>query len=126
MAPEAAYEDVIRVMADAEEVDEIVVGIVPLTAALKSVAGEIDELESLAAVLPRFFAQVKKPMLVVVESGSPFEPLVRRLREAGLPVFRSADQAVRSLGRDLNHRRERRPKLSAGGTERPLPREMGI
>jgi len=110
MAPDAAYEDAIRVMADAEEVDAIMVGIVPLTAALKSLAGEIDEPDSLAAILPRLFAEVKKPMLVVVDSGSPFEPLVRRLRDAGLPVFRSADQAVRSLGRYLNHRLEWRPK----------------
>jgi acyl-CoA synthetase (NDP forming) len=118
MAPDAAYEDTIRVMADAEEVDAILVGVVPLTAALKSLAGELDDPDSLAAILPRLFAEVRKPMLVVVDSGSPFEPLVRRLREAGLPVFRSADQAVRSLGRYLCHRVEWRRSAGRGAAPR--------
>jgi hypothetical protein len=43
-------------------------------------------------------------MIVVVDSGPRYDPLVRALRSAGIPVFPSADQAIRSLGRYLCHR----------------------
>jgi hypothetical protein len=44
---------------------------------------------------------------VVIDSGPLYDPLVRALRLAGIPVFPSADQAIRSLGRYLCHRAQR-------------------
>jgi hypothetical protein len=46
-------------------------------------------------------------MVVVVDSGSLYDPLVRALRLGGMPVFPSADQAIRSLGRYLCYRAAR-------------------
>ena len=86
----------------------MVVGIVPLTAALKTAPEEIDSEGSLTDRIPRLFAEANKPMIVVVDSGPRYAPLVRALRSAGIPVFPSADQAIRSLGRYLCHRR---PKI---------------
>ena len=106
MAPEEVYDGAIRVMLEADEVDAVVVGIVPLTAALKTAPEELDSEGSLVDRIPRLFAEAKKPMIVVVDSGSRYEPLVRALRAAGIPVFPSADQAIRSLGRYLCHRAE--------------------
>ncbi len=40
----------------------------------------------------------------VVDSGPRYDPLVHALRVGGVPVFPSADQAIRSLGRYLCHR----------------------
>ena len=41
--------------------------------------------------------QSDKPVVTVIDAGSLFDPLADELRAQGLPVFRSADRAVRSL-----------------------------
>jgi indolepyruvate ferredoxin oxidoreductase beta subunit len=104
MAPDEVYEGTVRAMLECDDVDAVVVGIVPLTPALRSGPDEIDDDRSLARRLPRLFAEASKPMIVVVDSGPLYDPLVRALRLAGVPVFPSADQAIRSLGRYLCHR----------------------
>jgi len=106
MADEEVYEDAVRVLLESDEVDALVVGVVPLTAALKTVGDELDDPGSLAVRLPRLFEAADKPLAVVVDSGPRYEPLVRALRSRGVPVFPSADQAIRSLGRYLCHRGE--------------------
>jgi len=106
MASEGAYEGAIRVMLEADEVDALVIGVVPLTAALKTGPDELDTPGSLTERIPRLFAEATKPVIVVVDSGPLYDPLVRALRLAGVPVFPSADQAIRSLGRYLCHRVE--------------------
>jgi indolepyruvate ferredoxin oxidoreductase beta subunit len=107
MASEEVYEGAIRVMLDSDEVDAVVVGVVPLTAALRTAPDELEAEESLARRIPRLFAEATKPLIVVVDSGPLYDPLVRALRLAGVPVFPSADQAIRSLGRYLCHRVDR-------------------
>ena len=104
MAPEDVYEAAIRMMLDCDEVDALVLGVVPLTAALKTAPEEVEDPASLAQRIPALFAEARKPMIAVVDSGSRYDPLVRALRLAGIPVFPSADQAIRSLGRYLCHR----------------------
>jgi acyl-CoA synthetase (NDP forming) len=113
MATEAVYDGTIDALAADPEVDALVVGVVPLTAALKSVPGEMEDPSSLLTVLPKKFVACDKPMVVVVDSGPMYEPFCRALRAQGLPVFNSADQAVRSLGRYLNHRAAKRPGVVA-------------
>ena len=104
MATEDAYEGAIRVMLESDEVDAVIVGIVPLTAALLTAPEELANERSLAVRLPKLFAEANKPLVVVVDSGPRYDPLVRAMREGGVPVFPSADQAVRSLGRFLCYR----------------------
>ena len=104
MATEDAYEGAIRVMLESDEVDAVIVGIVPLTAALLTAPEELANERSLAVRLPKLFAEAQKPLVVVVDSGPRYDPLVRAMREGGVPVFPSADQAVRSLGRFLCYR----------------------
>jgi len=104
MAPEEVYEGAVRVLLDSNEVDAVVVGVVPLTAALKTAPEELADPASLAQRLPRLFVEADKPMIVVVDSGPRYDPLVRALRLAGIPVFPSADQAIRSFGRYLCYR----------------------
>ncbi len=103
MASEEVYEGAIQVFLDSDQVDAVIVGVVPLTTALKTGPGELGA-GSLAERLPRVFADASKPIIAVVDSGARYDPLVRALRRGGVPVFPSADQAVRSLGRYLCHR----------------------
>jgi indolepyruvate ferredoxin oxidoreductase beta subunit len=116
MAGEDAYEGAVRVMLESDDVDAVVVGVVPLTAALAALPGQLEEPRSLARRLPALFAESRKPLIAVVDSGPRYLPFARALRLGGVPVFPSADQAVRSLGRYLCHRagQDRAP-----GTARP-------
>ena len=108
MAREDAYEGAIRVLLESPDVDAVVVGVVPLTSALKTTPSEIGDPQSVAVRLPRLFATSRKPLVAVIDSGPLYDPLVHALRDRGVPVFRSADQAIRSLGRYLCHRVETR------------------
>ena len=104
MAGEVVYETVARAFLDCPNIDALIVSVVPLTPALATTADEIAARVSLADILPRLAAESPKPIVAVIDSGSTYEPLVSKLRESHIPVFRAADQAVRSLGRYLCHR----------------------
>ena len=103
MADEAAYGGVCRALLASDGVDALVVGCIPLTARLKTTPSEIDDPGSFPAVMAEVFAASDKPLVAVVDAGTLYDPMVRRMRDAGIPVFRSADQAVRVLGQYLTH-----------------------
>ncbi|TWT45587.1 hypothetical protein RAS1_20150 [Phycisphaerae bacterium RAS1] len=104
MAGEDAYESCARVLLDCDEVDALVVCVVPLTPALKSTAAELADSAALPQRLPRLLREHRKPLVFVVDCGPLYDPLALAVRAAGIPVFRSSDQAIRSLGHYLDHR----------------------
>jgi len=96
-------------------VDLGVIGCVPLTGAMETVAPyaptaspgadrgpEHDEdgtrAHGVAARLARLAAEVETPWVAVVDSGYLYDPMTRVLEDAGIPTFRAADRAVRLLG----------------------------
>jgi len=107
MANEAAYEGCARAMMEDDSIDALIVSVVPLTPQLLTTEDELAKTGSLVDLLPGLLKASTKPLVAVIDSGERYEPMTRRLREAGVPVFRSADQAVRSLGRYLCHRSDR-------------------
>ncbi|MCG3138518.1 MAG: hypothetical protein HJJLKODD_02383 [Phycisphaerae bacterium] len=104
MASDEAYEQCARVLLEANEIDALIISTVPLTTQLHTTPDEIVAAGSLPQRLVKLFAEAQKPLIGVVDAGSLYDPLARKLREGGVPVFRSADQAVRSLARYLTHR----------------------
>jgi acyl-CoA synthetase (NDP forming) len=122
MANEDVYESTLRVLLAADEVDAVLAGIIPLTGALRTTPEELATSGSLAERIPRLLAAGDKPLAVVVDSGPLYETLVQCLRAGGVPVFRSADQAVRSLGRYLCHRIAVRP----GGRRRTARNPVAV
>jgi acyl-CoA synthetase (NDP forming) len=103
MAGDTAYADmIVEVLAD-PGIDAAVVGIVPLTPALQTLApGEghnesILDPGSIAQLLPGAAAASDKPVVAVIDSGALFDPMADALKSGGLPVFRAADRAVRAL-----------------------------
>lgn len=103
MAGDDAYEQAVRAVAEDEGVDGLVVGCVPLTAQLQTLApgdGHGEDLSREGAVAPRIarvFAETRKPMVVVIDSGALYDPLADRLLRGGVPVFRSVDRALCAL-----------------------------
>ncbi len=85
-------------------VDAAIVGCVPLTGALATVpaaSGHAEDLEAasgIAARLGQLWATTTKPWVAVVDSGPLYDPLAHRLAASGIPVFRSADRALRLFG----------------------------
>jgi acyl-CoA synthetase (NDP forming) len=118
MANEDAYEGCIRAMLEDGTIDAVVVGVVPLTPQLLTTEDDLKKGGSLVDRLSALLRESPKPLIAVIDSGAPYDTMVRALREAGVPTFRTSDQAVRSLGRYLCHRTEH-----AGQTQavRPAP-----
>ncbi len=104
MGSDEAYTECVQVLLDSPEVDAVVVALIPLTPAMLTTPDEIGQPGSLAERLPKLFAAADKPVIASIDSGPLYDPLVRSLRAAGVPVFRSADDAVRVLGRYLSYR----------------------
>ncbi|HVP11135.1 MAG TPA: indolepyruvate oxidoreductase subunit beta [Phycisphaerae bacterium] len=123
MATDEAWEDCIRALMDDPEIDAIVAAAVPLTPNMQNMPDEIERPGSIAQRLPALFRESTKPMIAVVDSGPPFDELARSIRAAGVPMFRSADEALRSFGRYLCHRAERaaavkQSRKNASGTNK--------
>ncbi len=107
MAGAIAYEDAARILLTSNEVDALLVSCVPLTPAIATTATELErEPNSLANRFRELARESSKPIAIIIDAGSRFETLVAAFRDAGLPVFRSSDQAVRSFARYLQYRHE--------------------
>ncbi|HUU97835.1 MAG TPA: indolepyruvate oxidoreductase subunit beta [Phycisphaerae bacterium] len=118
MATDQAHEDCIRVMLECDEVDAVVASAVPLSPAMLTTAKEIEKPGSMVERLPKLFAKSSKPLVYVIDAGPAYDALARAIRAAGVPVFRSCDQTIRSLGRYLCHRApaEREPNRTVNDT----------
>jgi acyl-CoA synthetase (NDP forming) len=105
MANDESFSQLVNTILGDPGVDVMVAGIVPLTPAMQTLApGEthsesVESPTSIAKRLPEIAAEHDTPLVAVVDSGVLFDPMAAVLEQGGLPVFRSADRAVRVLTR---------------------------
>ena len=105
MADAAGFAEAVAAVLADPAVDLGVVGCVPLTPALATLErgrGHAEDLAapgSVAARLAELWRAGTKAWVVVIDGGSLYDPLARHLERAGIPVFRTADRAVRALDR---------------------------
>jgi len=112
MAPDPVYADCLQAMVDDPNIDAVVVGVVPLTPAMKTLGPGVDPRgvdtveapTGLPTLFPPIVAASRKPIVVAVDSGVLFDPLVAGLRRGGVPTFRSVDSAMRAFQRYLAYR----------------------
>ncbi len=105
VADDAAFAGCVEAMLADEGVDCAVVSPVPMAAALQTLApgeshGEnMYSPQSIGSRLADIFQKSGKPFVVNIDAGALYQPLVDLLEEAGVPVFRRADEALRFLGK---------------------------
>lgn len=84
-------------------VDGLVIGLDPLSPAMRTLPDGMSERDtvasagSIASLLPTLLPHTRKPVAAVVDAGRLYDDLVRRLTDGGVPVFRSCDRAVAAL-----------------------------
>ena len=109
MAGEGVYERCALLMLQAPEIDALIISLVPLTPNLRTIPEEMSDKETIVSRLSGLFHATDKPVVVVVDAGSTYDPLVGQLRNGGLAVFRSADEAVEALRLYLPYRTKTPP-----------------
>ena len=103
MGDDALYHDCFELILADEGVDLGIVGIVPLTARMNTLAAgvghgeDVTRPDSLAARYGELFSKGRKPWVAVVDSGYLYDPLARELTRRGVPTFRTADRALAML-----------------------------
>lgn len=105
MADAAGFGAAVAAVLGDPAVEVGVVGCVPLTPALATLEagqGHSEDMAasgSLARRLTDLWQATAKAWVLVVDGGSLYDALARRLEREGVPVFRAADRALRALGR---------------------------
>ena len=103
MADDAAYYESFRAVMEDDNVDAGIVGIVPLTVRMNTLAAAAHHAEDVSredSIAGRYGQLIKtgaKPWVAVVDSGELYDPLVRQLECHGVPTFRTADRALKML-----------------------------
>jgi len=97
MAGEQAYDAVVQAALGSDEVDILIVSCVPLAPTLKTLPADLAGADAFPNLV-RQWQKAGKPIVFVVDSGEPFDALASAIRARGVPVFRSADEAVSTLG----------------------------
>jgi acyl-CoA synthetase (NDP forming) len=96
MAPDAPQIEVSAAVLEAENVDCLLAATIPLTPAMKTLPEEGFQ-DSFAVKVGELARQARKPVVFCVGCGKLYDPYCEEARKHGLPVFRSADRAVRAL-----------------------------
>jgi acyl-CoA synthetase (NDP forming) len=103
-APDEAYDESFRAVLEDPAVDLGLVGILPPTPAMNSLAAgpdshgeDITREDSLAFRYGRLLRETTKPWVASCDAGSLYDPLVRALEAQGVPVFGTSDRALRML-----------------------------
>lgn len=110
MASEVVYTQVIGALLNDPNNDAVIAAIVPLTPMLPTLpenfipADRPDGNSQLAENIGKLADQSEKPLIIVIDSGRLYDPLAEAFIQLELPVFRSADIAVRVLGKYMQNR----------------------
>ncbi len=109
-ANDRLHTEIVETLAGDPNVDGIVVGLDPLSPAMKTLPPGIkdkdstDSEESITQLLPPVVSRLNKPVLGVVDGGELYNDMVNRLEQQGVCVFRSSDRAVAALAKYITGR----------------------
>jgi acyl-CoA synthetase (NDP forming) len=95
-ATDALFVEVVEALAADPGVDLAVIGMIPLTPSMSSLA--MGTSQNIAERISAIARHSPKPIVAVVDGGEMYNPFATLLRRQGMAVFRDADRAVRALG----------------------------
>lgn len=102
--PTKPFLGIVEAMLGDDGVDCVIVSPVPLTPSLNTLPKgdrhreDIEREDSLPKGIVRLAKTSKKPLIVCVDSGPLYDPMVAMMELEGIPVFRRIDRATRALG----------------------------
>jgi len=106
MATDMVYVEVAKILAKDPGVDLIIQCCVPYTTNMKTLRikgianGGPDDPTSFTQLLIKAVGnEITKPLIIVIDAGKLYDPMAEMFLNAGIPVFRSADEAVRAVGK---------------------------
>ena len=105
MASDAAWEGSVRALLEDSATDLAIISIVPLTVAMQTLQPgdthreDLDSAASFASIAAGLAEEYDKPFVISVDSGKLYDAYADAFFAAGIPVFRTADQAARFLGK---------------------------
>jgi len=109
-ANDHVHAEAIRILAQGERVDAVVAGLDPMSPVMRTLADpenagfDFDDERSIAALLEELLPTLDTPVIGVIDGGRLYDPLVDRLKEAGLCTFRTSDQAVAAMAQYIDGR----------------------
>ena len=107
MATDGAIAGVIKTALASDEFSGVLVSMVPLTPAMNTMPASAAPKEDLEKSFLKGAAEAaraaRKPLLFCVAAGTLYEPYCAYAQKLGLPVFRSADRAVKMYGKYLDY-----------------------
>lgn len=104
-APDAVYTGAVSAMAADPEIDAVVTSLGSLAPATSDTPSETDPAgftsgpNSASAQLPGIVRWATRPVVVFNDAGQAHEGINQKLRDRGIPVFRSCNQAMSLLAR---------------------------
>jgi len=109
MAGDQAYADCLEALLQDDGMDAVVVGVIPLTPAMKTLPPGVDPRDrdrvdapgALPDLFPPLVRRHRKPVLVTVDAGPLYDPQVHALRARALGVRRRVASAMRCFQRYL-------------------------
>lgn len=103
VADDEAFVGCARAVLEDEGVDAAVISPVPMTPAMQTLPPSPayrENMLSAGGFVPRMtelFRAVRKPIVLNIDAGEIYDPLAAALEDAGMPVFRRSDEALRFL-----------------------------
>jgi acyl-CoA synthetase (NDP forming) len=111
VADDRTFCEVVDAVLNDENVDCAVVSPLPMSPALQTLAPSAHHKEDLnrdgstGRLLTEIFHKTKKPMVVSIDSGEIYQPLVDLLEDGGIPTFRHSDDAIRFMRKYISVRK---------------------
>lgn len=112
MAPDIVYCRALEAVVQDPAVDAVVVGVVPLSPVMKTMPvgadpsglDSVDAPEALPTLFPPVIAKTDKPVIVSVDAGPLYDPLVEAFERNGIPTYRTVDGAMAALQKYMAYR----------------------
>jgi acyl-CoA synthetase (NDP forming) len=100
MGDDNLFEQCMRILLEDDQVDNLLVSIIPHTAMLHTTAEEIEQnTENVANRIVRQCTAFDKPVAVSINAGNAYTTLVNTLENGGVPTFPTAQRAMYCLNR---------------------------